>query len=323
MKRLQLVVLLLSALASGISGSVTGNCDYSFVHDDYTCDFSVHIFANENDVTAIEGTHLQGYGDSNVVRLEKASTLMLLPYVPTILCRQFPNLRYIDLYRSEMQVITINSFSGCSSLQTIDLGSNELTQIPANVFVNPQLRQLYLDDNRISDIAVGAFNSLIFLQELYLYSNQLRTIPAGLFVNNLQLSTLFLRSNQITDIAAGAFNNLVNLYMLSLANNQLTVLNADLFKELSNLSVLHVQDNAIVELPQDIFIENRYLLEIQMYNNQLTRIHPGFLDNPLIGTRYFEFDNNICIDSIVTFDENSIDEVRPLFEECFRNWNLS
>jgi len=248
MKRLQLVVFLLSALASGISGSVTGNCDYSIMHEEYTCTFSVHIFSNEDDVTAIEGTHLPGYTDNDVVRLQKASTLMLLPYMPTIL------------------------FSGCSSLQTIDLGSNELTQVPANVFVNSQLRQLYLDNNQISDIAVGAFSNLINLQELFLGSNQL------------------------------------------------TALNADLFKELSNLSVLYVFNNLIVELPEDIFKENQNLNDIDMYSNQLTRIHPSFLDSPLSGTRTLWFSDNICINSDHQFNENTIDEVRPFFEECFQNY---
>ncbi|XP_037317824.2 leucine-rich repeat-containing G-protein coupled receptor 5-like [Pungitius pungitius] len=96
--------------------------------------------------------------------------------LPGSLCEQLPNLHFLDLSYNHIQ--TLPSFSGCQSLQTIDLHHNEIEELEENTFqVLMSLRSLDLSWNRLSSVKPTSFSALPALTKLDLSSNQLSSLP--------------------------------------------------------------------------------------------------------------------------------------------------
>ncbi|XP_047245912.1 leucine-rich repeat-containing G-protein coupled receptor 5-like isoform X2 [Girardinichthys multiradiatus] len=122
--------------------------------------------------------------------------------LPSYMCEQLPNLQLLDLSYNKIQ--TLPSFSGCESLQKIDLHHNEIEELRENTFTGLMtLRSLDLSWNRVSSVKPNSFFGLTALSKLDLSSNQLSSLPlTGLqslthirLVGNEQLMELIPRED--------------------------------------------------------------------------------------------------------------------------------
>ncbi|KAI3366873.1 hypothetical protein L3Q82_009239 [Scortum barcoo] len=96
--------------------------------------------------------------------------------LPTSVCEQLPNLQLLDLSYNQIQ--TLPSFSGCESVQKIDLHHNEIEELEENTFHGlMSLRSLDLSWNRLSSVKPNSFSALPALTKLDLSSNQLSSLP--------------------------------------------------------------------------------------------------------------------------------------------------
>ncbi|MEQ2242158.1 hypothetical protein ILYODFUR_032946, partial [Ilyodon furcidens] len=118
------------------------------------------------------------------------------------MCEQLPNLQLLDLSYNKIQ--TLPSFSGCESIQKIDLHHNEIEELRENTFTGLMtLRSLDLSWNRVSSVKPNSFFGLTALSKLDLSSNQLSSLPlTGLqslthirLVGNEQLMELIPRED--------------------------------------------------------------------------------------------------------------------------------
>ncbi|XP_073336560.1 LOW QUALITY PROTEIN: leucine-rich repeat-containing G-protein coupled receptor 5-like [Pagrus major] len=96
--------------------------------------------------------------------------------LPSSVCEQLQNLQLLDL--SYNQIRTLPSFSGCESVQKIDLHHNEIEELEENTFHGlVSLRSLDLSWNRLSSVKPNSFSALPALTKLDLSSNQLSSLP--------------------------------------------------------------------------------------------------------------------------------------------------
>ncbi|XP_030006694.1 leucine-rich repeat-containing G-protein coupled receptor 5-like isoform X2 [Sphaeramia orbicularis] len=96
--------------------------------------------------------------------------------LPSSVCEQLPNLELLDLSYNQIQ--TLPSFSGCESIQKIDLHHNEIQELEENTFHGlMSLCSLDLSWNRVSSVKPNSFSALPALSKLDLSSNQLSSLP--------------------------------------------------------------------------------------------------------------------------------------------------
>ncbi|XP_038565443.1 leucine-rich repeat-containing G-protein coupled receptor 5-like isoform X1 [Micropterus salmoides] len=96
--------------------------------------------------------------------------------LPSSVCEQLPNLQLLDLSYNQIQ--TLPSFSGCESVQKIELHHNEIEELEENIFHGlMSLRSLDLSWNRLSSVKPNSFSALPALTKLDLSSNQLSSLP--------------------------------------------------------------------------------------------------------------------------------------------------
>ncbi|KAM3875797.1 podocan [Diretmus argenteus] len=185
------------------------------------------------------------------------------------------------------------------SLVSADFAANQLTKIyPYTFGQKPQLKSVYLHNNRLSDVGLpdSMFNGSGNLEILIMSSNFLRLVPRNL---PSTLHRLHLKSNKLEKIPAGAFDSLSNLRELYLQDNLLSNegMDNETFSQLSSLEfldlsnnnlsvvpsglprglvILHLEKNAIRSIPGDTLTSVRNLEYLLLHNNKLRSrsIHP-------------------------------------------------
>jgi leucine-rich repeat protein SHOC2 len=149
----------------------------------------------------------------------------------------------------------------------LNLGGNQLTNLPEGIKKFIELTSLYLHHNWLTDLP-DSIGNLVNLTELDLGNNQLTSIPDSIG-NLVNLTELDLGNNQLTSIP-DSIGNLVNLTELDLGNNQLTSI-PDSIGNLVNLTVLKLDDNQLTDLSESI--ENlTNLISLGLFNNKLTNL---------------------------------------------------
>ncbi|XP_071841326.1 leucine-rich repeat transmembrane protein FLRT2-like [Apostichopus japonicus] len=152
------------------------------------------------------------------------------------------------------KIVYLNSSHyNCPSLINLSGKHNELTVLARYSLVGfPELKTLYLQNNRISFVHELAFGSSPHgLEFLLLEANQLRDIPVGLLKMLIALKVLVLRSNFISTVPALAFERNHLLRSINLADNLIHVCDTASLTGLLNLEHLDLGQNKLSDLPPE------------------------------------------------------------------------
>ena len=104
-----------------------------------------------------------------------------------------------------------NSNGGCcSNLRVLDLASNNLQTLSADIFVGtPQLQTLLLADNNFRQIPSTAIEPLAHLTRFDLSGNiELKVVTDAAFIRNTKLRELILRGCSLSTIGYNGFQSL-------------------------------------------------------------------------------------------------------------------
>ncbi|CAG9811906.1 unnamed protein product [Chironomus riparius] len=283
-----------------------------------------------NDFETIDGTHLPGNTDSDVLVLE--AIYQNTRNFPSVICRQFSNVEDIYMEENQIEIIEADAFAACENLWRIILSFNRITRIPdglfqnsplltifeasvneisqigVNAFVGTQIRVFGLSNNQISDFNPHIFDPISSsLQELYLTSNQITSLPPGAFNRLNNLSELDLGSNSLRNIPADAFRYLTRLDSLLLMNCSIDELNPEWFASLNALTELRLDNNNIHEIPENIFANIQQLTIFSMAGNSIRNVHGSSFGN-LTGLIYFMAQSN----RVRAFDSQIFDQAPNL-----------
>uniref|UniRef100_A0A674DP98 Leucine-rich repeats and immunoglobulin-like domains 3 n=1 Tax=Salmo trutta TaxID=8032 RepID=A0A674DP98_SALTR len=192
--------------------------------------------------------------------------------------------------------ISLEQLRPLQRLETLDLSNNSIVDIKADSFPALPLKNLIMNNNRVSTLETGCFVNLSStLQILRLNRNRLSTIPAKIFqLPNLQhlelnrnrvrrvegltfhglhaLRSLKIQRNGISRLMDGAFWGLSNMEVLQLDYNNLTEVSKGWLYGLLTLQQLHLGHNAISRIKPDAWEFCQKLSELDISSNHLTRL---------------------------------------------------
>ena len=311
---LKVVILLLTAI-NLVTSQEFMFCLYGNINNTYTCSINIFNPYDNLDFTHINGTHLPGYGDDDVLAVTTGYATSTIN-IPPIICNQFQNVETLSYRSMGLGLILNDAFAGCTKVTSIDLSNNRIWHVDENSFVE---------------------NSK--LERLYFWSNELISLPKDVFLNVPNLVHLDLERNKIIDLPAGIFKSQENLKELRLNINQITSLNPEWFETLKNLELLTLGSNKIEEIPSNTFSTLTSLQQVWMDSNKLEIIHSGsfgrlpnlnvmnFLNNQIMaidekildltGVSILIMPGNVCSNGYISDNSTGRELMRTYFRECF------
>jgi Leucine-rich repeat (LRR) protein len=202
-------------------------CHFKITPNYYMC-FYENVTILENQEFSVCGDHLPGRSNYDVNRVEFRSSK--LAAIPDDIFIVFQSLKHLNVEstglemikplkncrelrefkgsHNKIEILSQDSFAGCSNLQIIELNSNRVKRIESSSLIDLHgLRELYLDDNLLTELDQQSF---------------------ALFGSNLE--KLHLSRNQI-NLENRIFENLHMLKEIDLSENHLTVLQEDAFRK--------------------------------------------------------------------------------------------
>lgn len=162
--------------------------------------------------------------------------------VPSIICRQFINLRELYIGASNVVDISPSNFENCVNLEYLNLELNNIREIPSDLLANsPNLGYLSFYFNEISSINENAFVGTA-IWNLKLDGNQLSDLNPSPWLSSINntLTHLSLTESELTDLPENSFENLRNLRDLDLGYNPLLSLPSSVFNGAENLEFLYL-----------------------------------------------------------------------------------
>lgn len=154
------------------------------------------------------------------------------------------------------------------NLNELNITQNEISRLPSSIGRLKNLKILKASHNNLSELT-PAISSIEELEELELSHNQLKSIPSA--IGNLKkLRFLYLSSNKLRDIPT-TIGGCSSLGVLNLRNNEIEELPMEVGK-LSRLRVLDVVDNNLTYLPYTLTVLKDSLTAIWLSVNQNTQL---------------------------------------------------
>lgn len=155
------------------------------------------------------------------------------------------------LYINNSSIKTINDSNFANlKIHNLQLSGCQIQSISQRAFkgLEPYLRHLSLQDNKIDQIPIGSLEGLINLTLLDLSKNRISRVPDDAFASLKNLQTIKLADNNLT-LTKNAFRGLEN----SLKNLNLKGTNQkslpECIRNLKNLAFLDLAQNILSELP--------------------------------------------------------------------------
>ncbi|BET01333.1 unnamed protein product [Nesidiocoris tenuis] len=176
-----------------------------------------------------------------------------------------------------------NSFRGLTQLKHLDLSSNNIWNLPDELFCPLfSLTHLNMSHNRLQDVLQLGFSDWgagptapgktcnVGLEELDVSVNEIAIIPDNAFTSLRSLQKIHLQENAISSMADRAFVGLVSLQNLNASSNQLVALPPELFQSTRNLREIYLNNNSISVLAPGLLEGLDQLLVVDLSFNQLT-----------------------------------------------------
>jgi len=235
-----------------------------------------------------------------------------LPSKLTILPSQIGNLsslNSLDIGWNQLTRIP-KEIGNLTSLSSLKLVANQLKSIPSEIGNLTALIDLDLGGNQLTNITEKIGN-LSLLKSLSLSDNKLYGLPPE--IGNLSsLKSLYLGDNNLATLPP-EIGNLKSLKQLYLGFNTLTKLPPEIGK-LCSLTVLKLRGNQLTNLPAEIGNLDS-LNELDLHHNRLTSLPSEVLKLKTLSILYVAF-NSLCEISYSVFqwiDEKSTNS--PNFEQ--------
>ena len=272
------------------------SCDYYVsISSGYTCILKLINPNGFNNFTTINGTHLTGMTDNDVIVISSNSQSNT-QNIPSIICEKFKNTEMIMMYLNNIQRIDDYSFEKCEQLLYLELISNLITEIDED-----------------------AFEENIKLEKLFIGLNPLNDLPEDLFEPLKNLTVLSISRNQITALRPEWFEPLENLQTLWIYENPIEELPKNIFKPLRNLIGLYAYKCNLKEISSESFGIHPQLTTFSFHMNQIEAIDERIIDNTNVTNFYMT--TNLCADINITDTSASRQSMRTDLRNCFDNYD--
>ncbi|XP_026577851.1 leucine-rich repeats and immunoglobulin-like domains protein 1 isoform X2 [Pseudonaja textilis] len=231
----------------------------------------VHLNLSHNKLTEIDPSAFAKLPKLREVRLNNNE----LTAIPSLGAAS-AHITSLFLNRNRIHSIEASQLEPYVSLETLDLSSNNITEIQSGCFpVGLPIKDLYLGSNRISVLDTKAFNSLSrSLLTLRLNKNRIVQLPVKAF-KLPHLTQLELNRNRIRLIEGLTFYGLDSLEVLKLQRNNISKLTDGAFWGLAKMEVLHLEHNVLTEVNGGSLFGLLSLQQFHLSNNLISSISPA------------------------------------------------
>uniref|UniRef100_A0A8D1WGP7 Podocan n=1 Tax=Sus scrofa TaxID=9823 RepID=A0A8D1WGP7_PIG len=203
-----------------------------------------------------------------------------LEKIPPGVFSELSNLRELYLQNNYLtdEGLDNETFWKLSSLEYLDLSSNNLSRVPAGL--PRSLVLLHLEKNAIRCVDADVLTPIRSLEYLLLHSNQLRAqgIHPRAFQGLKRLHTVHLYNNALERVPSGLPRRVRTLMIL---HNQITGIGRDDFATTYFLEELNLSYNRITsaQVHRDAFRKLRQLRSLDLSGNRLHTLPPGLPRN--------------------------------------------
>ncbi|CAO1391626.1 unnamed protein product [Diamesa hyperborea] len=238
-------VLYLIVILQVVVGAKASICEYYMnSRYGYSCEYTHRATSSIEEVTQIEGIHMDGKTDADVEFIQAFDSVLVK--IPEIIFKKFNKLNRFDFQNVQLTTLEEFTFQWGTKLKHINLNSNRIRNIPDRAFHNCEnLEQIFIQSNNITSIDLNAFGGLTSkLTILNLNNNKITEIQYEHFRPLTNLKELYLFNNNINVIHPGTFKSLSKLVFLYIHSNQISYVHSDVLKPLVNLKTLYARDNS-------------------------------------------------------------------------------
>ncbi|KAG4072293.1 hypothetical protein HA402_004225 [Bradysia odoriphaga] len=328
---LKTLILLVSALSFSSSQQMT--CTYSintdFYDKPYQCTLSVNNPNGLDDAISIGGTHLgtsimDPYGNlvstyNNDSDVQIVKVVGVTKNIPSAICRQFPNVRYLDLTRTGLQIL---SATKCSKLLDLTVWYNQIKESVVDLCqYQPALQDITMSFNNITTLSDVTLKSCKNLLSFNAQINQIPSISSTFFANTPIIQKIVIGQNLITVIPNGIFNGLSKLLILYLEGLPITDLPLNIFATTNQLVILQMQYSKLKTINSKWFSNAtlQSITDVNLDGNAVNSIDPTFFTQAT-NLNKFSLLNNVCYNGKITDFVAKRSTYMPGFQVCIDNF---
>ncbi|XP_059737097.1 PH domain leucine-rich repeat-containing protein phosphatase 1 isoform X4 [Bos taurus] len=184
--------------------------------------------------------------------------------------RKMPHIKHVDLRNCLENVPEWVCES--RKLEVLDIGHNQICELPARLFCNSSLRKLLAGHNRMARLPESLERTSV--EVLDVQHNQLLELPPSLLMKADSLRFLNASANKLETLPPATLSEETNsiLQELYLTNNNLTDKCVSLLTGHPHLKVLHMAYNRLQSFPASKMAKLEELEEIDLSGNKLKAV---------------------------------------------------
>ncbi|KAL3084361.1 hypothetical protein niasHT_035187 [Heterodera trifolii] len=208
------------------------------------------------------------------------------------------------------------------TLTNLNLGLNQIKEVPVGALNFPELTSLSLEFNGLPMIVPHAFQHVPRLQYLYLTGNKFPAWSPDMFRFVPDLRTLGIGETPISVIPANAFIHTPNLMRLEMSEAAVDTIEPGAFQRTPMIQAIVLNKNRLTRVRADMFQGLGELYSLDLQGNRLEEVEPRGFAN-LAALRHLDISYNLLQSlPMDTFDgtfEPSTDDRRVIYA-CENPW---
>ncbi|VDK75391.1 unnamed protein product [Litomosoides sigmodontis] len=189
--------------------------------------------------------------------------------------RPLLSLQQLSLETNALNVIPSASLvNQRQTLINLNLGLNQINEVPVGTLDFPNLNSLSLEFNGISQIIPQAFQGIPNLQHLYLTGNKFPSWQPEMFMFVPHLLTLGIGETPIAVIPSNAFQYISKLIRLEMSEAAVDTIEEGVFQRTLNIQAIILNKNRLSVIRSDYFKGLDQLYSVNLGSNRIDTCEP-------------------------------------------------
>ncbi|KAM3725960.1 Platelet glycoprotein [Dirofilaria immitis] len=232
---------------------------------------------NRNRISQLQSNSFINYESRNVLqKLELAGNRLTDQILDdSLVFRPLRSLQQLSLETNALNIIPSASLvNQRQTLTNLNLGLNQIHDVPAGILDFPNLNSLSLEFNGISQIIPQAFQGIPNLEHLYLTGNKFPSWQPEMFTFIPHLLTLGIGETPIAVIPSNAFQYISKLIRLEMSEAAVDTIELGVFQRTPNIQAIILNKNRLSVIRSDYFKGLNHLYSVNLGGNRIDTSEP-------------------------------------------------